>query len=723
MLPLPFARYTVTTSPVFLPLCLIDGLALALFVLTTFLPLQPGAPTNSSAYLYADMPVVTHSVPQSPLAIVDMGSNGIRLGIYGPTVPMHPKQGLYLPSLRAFPVLFRQRAPISLSSEMVTVTSPVDTALTDHTRTGDSPVARIIPPEALERIGDAFGYFRSVCQQYRATTVIVVATEATRVAANRAELLARIRQATADDEVSAAEQSDQSEADTSLARLALQPIDDPAGWRVQVLSPSEESMMTSLGMQATFASLHGHTMDLGGGSMEIGTVAYDAPYALESAGIRREVPAAPKVSTTTGGESDGGNASFASFPFGANVLTQQLDRLADDEAQRDQLANRILAAVRTRGPQTASALDAEHRGLYLSGGGFRALASIAIHVRRHPVPIIHGYTLSIEQFLDLVKLLRTDASYGLKQLKRIPGISKRRAKMVPAVTFLVHSLEPWLRAHVDRVYFSEAGVQQGVLATVLAGSPGKPGAHSDNDHPTALWSWSQDPLTETVRTVLATTYNPAWVPPARWIAAVQTTWLATLDRYTSLFTAAGSPLSPGGRLLNAVLAVSNLCTTGNTDVDAVVGLSLFTRSVGDTLPVPSHSPDLAAAGVALTHPERALLSLVLYHRYGGTGASPENLSNLETLANSMAQDLVPAPAVNAAARVLGRLLHLAYTVAPLDWSVVADGRVTLEATRGKKGAIKVSLTSPTVPHVIRNDLAQRSLKDLNDELKNLSSLA
>ncbi|KAJ1926017.1 retrograde regulation protein 2 [Tieghemiomyces parasiticus] len=694
------------------------GLLLGLLAFTAFGKAKALAPRDSPAPL---------NDPQPPFAVVDMGSNGIRLGIYGTSASPHADTSLFL-SLRGLPVLANQKSDISLSEAMAPPGSGAKTK--KYGKSNDAgPAAlapKIIPAATLDAIAEAFRGFRKLCKQHNASSIVVVATEATRVATNRDELLGRIRDATTDSGLGssgAAVTSIPSSSDpteiTSPNQLHFQSLDDPAGWQVRLLSTSIESHMTTLGTQTSYSSVNGYVMDMGGGSIEVSSVTYDAPYIVGES-----------VSATT--VTSGG---FAAYPYGANVLTQRLDGL--DAAARTQLAAEILATVSqitaSPSPNATSTApgNAAPQSLYLTGGGFRSLATISMFLTSYPMSVLHGYRLDLHQFLDLTTRLLTDEALAPNKLKEIDGISKTRSRTVASVAFLVQSLRPWLTAHVDTVYFSEAGVQQGVLATVLTGSPALPGPAQDvaPGRP-SLFSWQQDPLMETIRMIRATKRAVDQDPTEAWQAAVLNTWLATLDRNITVLDV-GSPWAWGGRLLNATLAVSNLCTgssVGGTDKsrrgidsdsEAVMALGLFTQvaeekkdnttSASAGSPLPSPYPVLTGPGVALTHPERALLAMALYYRYGGSETS--QVSGFENIAG--------LPSSVKTARVVGRLLHLVYTISPNDWSVVADGKVQISVVAMDQLGTKLALSSPSDPNLTGDGLVQTSLSALMAELVGL----
>jgi retrograde regulation protein 2 len=99
----------------------------------------------------------------SPLAVVDMGSNGIRFGIVSSFS-------------RHLPVTYEERAPISLFD-------------------AQGPDRRI-PEETIQQVITTFLRFKMLCEQAQVETVRVIATEATRIAVNGDEFVTRIKEAT-----------------------------------------------------------------------------------------------------------------------------------------------------------------------------------------------------------------------------------------------------------------------------------------------------------------------------------------------------------------------------------------------------------------------------------------------------------------------------------------------------------------------------------------------
>ena len=122
---------------------------------------------------------------QAPLAVIDMGSNGIRFGIVSALA-------------RHLPVAYEERAPISLFDAQ--------------------GVERVIPEETICQVVTSFQRFQGLCQNagVQFNNVRIIATEATRLAVNSQDFIAKIYDAT--------------------------------GWSVSLLSKEEEALISASGI-------------------------------------------------------------------------------------------------------------------------------------------------------------------------------------------------------------------------------------------------------------------------------------------------------------------------------------------------------------------------------------------------------------------------------------------------------------------------------------------
>ncbi|KAI9269333.1 Ppx/GppA phosphatase family-domain-containing protein [Phascolomyces articulosus] len=164
---------------------------------------------------------------EAPLAVIDMGSNGIRFGIVSALA-------------RHLPVAYEERAPISLFDAQ--------------------GVERIIPQETIAQVVTTFQRFQGLCEQagVHPSNVKVIATEATRLAVNSQEFIDKIFDAT--------------------------------GWTVSLLSKEEEALISASGIVGSFYKVDGVTMDLGGGSVEFSYVTHSSDGELEIASSPVSLP-------------------------------------------------------------------------------------------------------------------------------------------------------------------------------------------------------------------------------------------------------------------------------------------------------------------------------------------------------------------------------------------------------------------------------------------------
>ncbi|KAK9767669.1 retrograde regulation protein 2 [Basidiobolus ranarum] len=165
------------------------------------------------------MSTQTFSPRQRPVAIVDVGSNGIRFCIFS-TLARH------------LPIIYEERSPISLFDAQ----NPEEINSTSSDKT--EPVS--ISSEVVGDLVRTFKRFQTLCNEAGVEKVRVVATEALRTAPNSQAIQDQINQTT--------------------------------GWKVELLTKEGESRMTALGIMSSFTTVDGFVMDLGGGSVELNYV-------------------------------------------------------------------------------------------------------------------------------------------------------------------------------------------------------------------------------------------------------------------------------------------------------------------------------------------------------------------------------------------------------------------------------------------------------------------
>ncbi|KAI9487238.1 MAG: Ppx/GppA phosphatase family-domain-containing protein [Benjaminiella poitrasii] len=338
---------------------------------------------------------------KAPFGVIDMGSNGIRFGIVTALA-------------RHLPVTYEERAPISLLEAQ-----------------GDN---HYIPSETIDEVITTFLRFKTICKHEGVdpSNVIIIATEATRIASNSKKFLNRIHSET--------------------------------GWAVTILSKEQEALISSMGIVGAFYRVSGLTMDLGGGSVELSYVTPNdqSPLAEETGRPKKRL----KVSS-----------SPVSLPYGAIVMKNRLQECTNDD-EKNKLYNEIEDQVK-KAKITANIPNSlrDHDGytLYMSGGGFRALGYLSMAMTdtkpkntKYPIPIISGYSITGDDLKALAdKFKDRDPDELVSELK-VFRISKRRARMIPATCLLVSAIMQVIK--IKRIYFSEGGVRQGICYHMLSPS-------------------------------------------------------------------------------------------------------------------------------------------------------------------------------------------------------------------------------------------------------------
>ncbi|KAF1805593.1 Ppx/GppA phosphatase family-domain-containing protein [Mucor lusitanicus] len=345
---------------------------------------------------------------KAPFGVVDMGSNGIRFGIVSALA-------------RHLPVAYEERAPIALLDAQ-----------------GDD---RVIPSDTIDEVITSFLRFKKLCQdaQVEIQNVRVIATEATRIAANSKEFLDKIYQAT--------------------------------GWTVSLLSKQQEALISASGIVGSFNHVNGLTMDLGGGSVEVSYV------------MTTSIPDDNLKNDTTTDDSIRVSPHPVSMPYGAAALKRRLAR-CESEKDVQALYKEVVTELKKAHDQAQLPDTLAHKDgykVYMSGGGFRALGYLSMAVnaqetlfpkrstnRKHmyPIPIINGYSVTGKEFKELAKHYRNKNPHELMKKLKVFRVSKRRAGMIPASCFLVSAILEVFK--IRRVYFSEGGVRLGYCWQLLS---------------------------------------------------------------------------------------------------------------------------------------------------------------------------------------------------------------------------------------------------------------
>ncbi|KWV96407.1 Ppx/GppA family phosphatase [Erythrobacter sp. AP23] len=288
---------------------------------------------------------------QPPRAVIDIGSNTVRMVIYEGTA-------------RAPEVVWNEKVAARLGRDL-------------------SETGRI-PEEAADEALAALARYALIIGDLGIEDVQTVATAAARDAENGAEFLCRV------------------------ADLGLEP---------RLLSGEEEACASAMGALGAFPGAKGVVADLGGGSLELVSVADNECHEASSLALGTlRLPAL---------RADGPDAFEA--------------------AVHDHLASVGWAAAHP-GP------------MYMIGGTWRALAAYAMRYFDYPLTDPHGFTLLPDDARRLAKEL-VDAKP--EKLMEISGISPMRAHYLPDAAALLRPLLDEIEP--DELVFSSWGIREGLL--------------------------------------------------------------------------------------------------------------------------------------------------------------------------------------------------------------------------------------------------------------------
>lgn len=288
-----------------------------------------------------------------PLAVVDIGSNSVRLVVFEAR-------------LRSAAVLHNEKAICAIGRNMV--------------RKGR------LDERGIELALDALTRFRELSVGHGVGDCQAVATAAARDAANGREFIRR-------------------------AEKVL-------GCTIHVLSGEEEARIAAEGVLAGIPDADGLVADLGGGSLDMVTVAQER------------------------------TGEAATLPFGPLRLMD----LADESMSkaRDIVEKGLdgLGLIRSL----------KGRTLYAVGGIWRALARVEMEREDYPLHVLHHYVIPASRALKLCKVV---AGLGHRSLEKMMAISRRRAGSLPYGAVVMEGLIQ--AAQLKEVVISAYGLREGVF--------------------------------------------------------------------------------------------------------------------------------------------------------------------------------------------------------------------------------------------------------------------
>jgi exopolyphosphatase/guanosine-5'-triphosphate,3'-diphosphate pyrophosphatase len=360
---------------------------------------------------------------------------------------------------------------------------------------------------------------------------------------------------------------------------------------------------------------------------------------LAAVGLLNGVPDADGVLGDLGGGSldlvgldKGRVGNFATFRAGHL-------RLAEEADWNRQRARQILDEALPGLPWLA---EVNARSVYAIGGSWRALARIFIEQTHHPLHVLDNYTVS---FSDALKLSQLVARASESMLQKLMNIRNRRLDTLPyaaiALSVLIEIARP------DRVVFSGFGMREGQMLELLP----------PNLKP-------QDSL------IGACEFQAS--RSGRFAIHGQ----ETLDWMTPLFP---SETAAERRLRLAICLLSDIGWAEHPDYRAYHAYQRVLR-----IPYPG-----------LTHPDRALMALAMFVRYGRDVDDPL-LNATPSLLDESRISL---------SRTIGLALRLAHTLSGGAPGLLAQTRLKVEKDR-------LILCLPADNAVFVSEAVDRRLKQL-----------
>ncbi len=236
--------------------------------------------------------------------------------------------------------------------------------------------------------------FRKLCDAYEVEKIIAVATAAVRRAKNQRSFL---------DEIVA-----------------------NTGIKLKVLSAEEEATYVYRGVINTMDVPKGLILEIGGGSTKV--IYYNRRNLL----------------------------NYETLPFGAVTLT---DLFSEEGISQEEQALKIENFVldQLANIEWLKDIDPETR-LIGSGGSFRNLCKIVKMKKKCPLPLIHNYEITFDEFNGVYDMLK---SLDLDKKKRIKGISSARADILPSAFAVAHAFIKYL--NFDVITTASSGLREGIM--------------------------------------------------------------------------------------------------------------------------------------------------------------------------------------------------------------------------------------------------------------------
>ncbi len=251
-----------------------------------------------------------------------------------------------------------------------------------------------LKPQRVAETIQTLKMFRKLCDAYEIERIIAVATAAVRRAKNQRSFL---------DEIVA-----------------------NTGIKLKVLSAEEEATYVYRGVINTMDIPKGLILEIGGGSTKV--IYYNRRNLL----------------------------NYETLPFGAITLTDLFSQEGlTPEEQAQKIEEFILEQL--SGIEWLKTIDPETK-LIGCGGSFRNLCKIVKMKKKCPLPLIHNYDITLDEFEGVYDMLK---SLDLDKKKRIKGISSDRADILPSAFAVAHAFIKYL--NFETITTSSSGLREGIM--------------------------------------------------------------------------------------------------------------------------------------------------------------------------------------------------------------------------------------------------------------------
>jgi exopolyphosphatase/guanosine-5'-triphosphate,3'-diphosphate pyrophosphatase len=188
------------------------------------------------------------------------------------------------------------------------------------------------------------------------------------------------------------------------------------GVEVKVLSGGQEAKMAAMGVLCGTPDANGIVADLGGGSLELVTVA------------------------------NGDFGRYVTMPLG---LLRLAEASGDDRGRAGAIVEGHLKNIPWLDDQPC-------RNLYAVGGAWRSIARICIAMTQHPLTVLDNFSLDAREALRILDLV---SSQSRKSLEKVPGVSRKRVAGLPLAALILEKVVRAVRP--TRLVFSIYGMREG----------------------------------------------------------------------------------------------------------------------------------------------------------------------------------------------------------------------------------------------------------------------